>query len=170
MKYVFYILFLLMILLSLEWRASYCGQGVVRVVLPGGVQPEWFNGRFQLNDNEGWHFFYPGLVLNKEGDYQKNVGSIDGYGFDEHNIYVRYRLGNNDDNMESIRAEKIVFNSLEGSYKFSEVHPGDVSESVTKWFDTRPNSCFWGRWNFIRMFLIFVIFGFLMKLVIKMLR
>lgn len=165
-KYFLMILVLSLALGSFEWRASYCGQGMVSVVLPGGIKPDWFNGYVVLNDVDGWGGIYPGLVVNKGGSSEQVVNSIYAYGFDEYSVYVRYFLGGQ---MKHVKNGKVVRTSPgsgNGLYTIIPIQGDELSQSKIKWIDTESDSCFWGRWDFFRILMLLVIAGFILKLVI----
>jgi hypothetical protein len=120
----------------IERRASVCGAGFEDPGLPFGVHPDWFNGLFHLNDDEGLRIVSPPELKTTDG----RVISFDrvaAYSV-ERGFFVELESATGQSTFIALspavdrrRVERRV------------VSRGDVAE--VQWVSVRPDNCLFGH-------------------------
>ena len=131
-----------------ERRACECGGGLLATRLPFGLQADWFNGTFWINDADDFGVIAPPVELQLSGGEELSVRRVRRY-TEESGLIVEVELVSGDTALvdivgagKSIRISRLAPEALRKR--------AGTDVAALNWVDVRPESCFAGLYWVVR--------------------
>ncbi|NKI17969.1 hypothetical protein HCU74_11180 [Spongiibacter sp. KMU-166] len=157
------LIFILLVLsVSLERRAAFCGTSFIQAGQPADFAFDWFNGSFRVNDSEGWGLVYPGGRIELDDSPDVEVVRIKKYSSNEEELILLVEDANLKDYYFSLKA-------AEGGrgIKFKKLKKKDAEGMAVNWKKVDPSACMWGKGNVFQILFFILILVLSWKLFFK---
>ncbi|VAW62900.1 hypothetical protein MNBD_GAMMA08-2471 [hydrothermal vent metagenome] len=143
MKKILILLAVLVLSMSfIERQSGYCGAGWWHPELPFGVQADWFNGAFILNDAEGWGVITSVTKLQGSDSKQISNKRILRYSYNS-NVYAEIESTDNNKYYAIIDQPGFLNHQLV-AYSDEEFEEYKNKVPTLDWISVEPRSCFFG--------------------------
>ena len=154
-----FIALLLGLLVWGENQATYCGQGLIAKQLPHGIKVNWFNGTLWVLDHTDF-----GLISTSSSGasmgaeyFPDNLGvyKIIEYGYKD-DVYFKVKTTDDDINYVGVTMDSVTRNDL--IFFGEKAMPGEFKIDDYRWHSVSMSDCFYGRYSFIRIVLLLLLF------------
>lgn len=141
-------LVLAVVAIRIEEQAWSCGAGIFGRSLQYGIQPNWFNGTFWLEDSRGWGVVAPPGDVETASGETLDVDHVTRY-TPEHGLLVELALASG--NLVTISFAGSSESSLHKEVvRVADMLGAQALQADLRWIAVDPRNCFYGRFAVVR--------------------